>query len=172
MEVSLTCVSPKYQRRGIGIQLHEKVFVSIDWFMLEVTGNTECISGWLRDWNSQSNEWRHWRQTSLQLVAVAAERGIPLITANATSTYTQKIYANDGFDVVEEVIYQDFLVGRKWARIQKSCLIWSKFIPSTLIYLKALNQGNIICWKVDGEAVFHVEDSPHKSVQLVAKKSS
>ena len=117
-------------------------------------------------------QWVKTLKTSLQLVAVAAERGIPLITANATSTYTQKIYANDGFDVVEEVIYQDFLVGRKWARIQKSCLIWSKFIPSTLIYLKALNQGNIICWKVDGEAVFHVKDSPHKSVQLVAKKSS
>ena len=50
---------------------------------------------------------------SLQLVAVAAERGIPLITANATSTYTQKIYANDGFDVVKEVIYKDFLVRRK-----------------------------------------------------------
>ena len=118
------------------------------------------------------NQWVKTLKTSLQLVAVAAERGIPLITANATSTYTQKIYANDGFDVVKEVIYKDFLVRRKWAMIQKSCLIWSKFIPWTLIYSKALNQGNIICWKVDGEAIFHVEDSPHKSVQLVVKKTS
>ena len=49
----------------------------------------------------------------MQLVAVAAERAIPLITAHATSTFTQKIYANDGFDVAGEVIYKDYLVGRK-----------------------------------------------------------
>ena len=56
---------------------------------------------------------RESEETYLQLVAVAAERGIPLITAHATSTFTQKIYANDGFDVAGEVIYKDYLVGRK-----------------------------------------------------------
>ena len=47
-------------------------------------------------------------------MAVAADRGIPLITAHATSTYTQRIYANDGFDVAGEVIYKDYLVGKEF----------------------------------------------------------
>ena len=111
MEVCLTCVSPKYQRMGIGIQLHEKVFVSYDCSRNAV---------WLVQRLKFLMDGKKLMQTFLQLVAVAAERGIPLITAHATSTYTQKIYANDGFDVVAEVIYKDYLVGRERARFSNN----------------------------------------------------
>ena len=137
------------------------------------------VSGWFRDWNSEPIGLKSMSEDTEDILAVGGRRG---------GARNPIDHGKCDLDLHTKDLRQRRVWGRGESNLQgllggvemsqdsgiMSNLRQTYFLNFNLPSLNTCKLWikTITYWKVDGEAIFHVEDSPHESVKLVAKKTS